>query len=398
MARYRTTAAQPAATTTRKRQPIYAPGSTGGTYPSAQMPDLDLAASAVGLPGGGGRWNTYGGGQGQQQYFTDPNRQVGYAGGSGSWTNTAYNQSRATPPPGYSQIPGQSPQEIPGGGTSSTAGQPSFYSQLFGSYQDAWNRAAATNEARYGDILGGHRDRYGTGMELAESRYGAAMGLVGQLGQAERAEVNRIYDAREGQMMQDLASKGLATGSLAWGVGQGVDRERSRRMQEVEEGLTREKLAQHGALSGDLLSTHMQGAGDTLGFMERRTDEYPSLTDMYNMAIKLGEMESGRGGGGSGVQFASPSSYGYQVPGQAWGMGGANTGYQLQGGGRQGYGYGDLQAATRSLNAAGQNPQEWRRLIEQGTDPRMVRQFHQLPAETQRTMLAYYYQTGAGRG
>lgn len=172
------------------------------------------------------------------------------------------------------------------------------------SYDDANRAAIGANEARYADITGGYQSRYGEGM-----------GMVNQLGQSQRNEINRQFNALQGKQMTDLVGRGLSNSTVLTSAQQGIERERGRARTELEDQLLRTRLGQHNVTSGD-----------TLGFMERRNDVQPDLGQMSALMMAMGQYGSGGGGGGGGYvaaapQFLSPGAAGYSMPSVSWGGG-----------------------------------------------------------------------------
>lgn len=144
--------------------------------------------------------------------------------------------------------------------------QAQLLNNLMGEYQRAYNSARQTNEQRYQDILGGYRDRYGE-----------AMGLLSGLGDQARRDVRSTWQTAETKGMQDLYARGMTNATLVPSMRMGYQREMTDAMGRLEEQLRREQLGWQTQLSGD-----------TLGFMERRQDEYPSLESMANLAVAMG--------------------------------------------------------------------------------------------------------------
>lgn len=115
-------------------------------------------------------------------------------------------------------------------------------------YQSSYDEAKAANEQRYQDILKGYE----------------------QQGQQAVADVNSAYDAAESRGAQDLVSSGLAGTTV---------------LPSMRAGIAKQKTAAVGRLKESLLA-------DRLGFMERRTDQYPDYSQLLQLA-----MLQGRGNG-----------------------------------------------------------------------------------------------------
>gem|GEM_PF-4722150 len=334
---------------------IYQPGSTAGTYPTAQIDPTQTLQQPTQTGGGSSGFTD------QYNYFTDPSRVVGYDGGNTSgvswgdqYMSGGGNLNAAMGRNASGQLVDQFGNVIPEPSTGTAAQGSSGFgpvgNQLWNQYQDAYNQGVETNEQRYEDILGGYRDRYGQSMDM-----------VNQMGTSQRAEIDRVYGGRAASEQQRLVDMGLGTSSISTTNAMGVDRERLRANQELEDSLLSQRLGVHSGQSGD-----------TLGFMERRTDSYPDLNQLIDLALKLGNTQGASGTGLASPVAASASQFGYNIPGQAWGQTPANTG-STGSSGAVSLTQSSLAAATAALNDAGQNPTAWRQAVERGQDPRQIR-------------------------
>ncbi|MFH1724307.1 MAG: hypothetical protein ABII00_06760 [Elusimicrobiota bacterium] len=144
---------------------------------------------------------------------------------------------------------------------------------LFGQFADAWQQARAANESRYGDILGQYGDMYKRVMANLQG-----------LGEQERKNIGQRFTERTSDSMQDLVSRGLRGTTIAPSVKQGLAREQEGVLAQLAETLRREQIGYDTGLTGQ-----------KLGFMERRTDAYPDMNLLAQLATMLG-----RGGGGGG--------------------------------------------------------------------------------------------------
>lgn len=299
-------AAQPAATpgVVSGGAAIYQPGATGGTYESAVQP-LNLLGGGETSGSASAAAKTQGAREAAkgESYSNLINYYYGQAGNAG-WSAPT---SGWASPANLAAAKGNMMAGGAGGGAGGS-GQPSFMDNLFGAYQDAYNQGVKTNEQRYQDILGGYRDRYGQ-----------AQGELDKLGATERANVERGFTAQSTAAQQDLMSRGVGQTTVAPTLQAGIERQKQQSLQSVEEGLARERL---GTLS--------QLSGDTLGFMERRQDNYPGINQLVNLAMQLGNQGSGGGmAAPAGMQagFNSPAMMGYNIPGQSWGTSPAFSAY-----------------------------------------------------------------------
>ncbi|MFH1184713.1 MAG: hypothetical protein V1755_06695 [Chloroflexota bacterium] len=221
--------------------------------------------------------------------------------------------------------------------------------QIMDEQQKAYDEAKAANEKRYQELLAGAQ---GTEDELAAmgkgiqggytDRYNIGMGFVNQMGEGERARIERDRLSGLGRADAAAASRGFYNSTVALGNQALVDREASQQRLDLEDKLLSQKLSSHTGLSGDTLGylerfSNAQAAlgTNTLGYMERRTDDYQDNAAALDRLYRLAEAQGqGGGGGGGGVGYASPAQFGYNIPGAAYGMGlGYGSSY---GGGQQG--------------------------------------------------------------
>lgn len=174
--------------------------------------------------------------------------------------------------PGYGVVP-------PGGGGS-----------LYGAYQSAYNAAQSANLSRYSDILGQYGALYGRTMT----------GLEG-LGDEQRRAISSRYGALAGANQQDLVSRGLAGTTVLPSMRLGVERQKTQELNALEEQLRRERMGYDVALTGE-----------RLGFMERRTDQYPDYGPMMSMYGQYGQ--AGGQWPGAAPPYYGPPTYGYGAP------------------------------------------------------------------------------------
>lgn len=167
---------------------------------------------------------------------------------------------------------------------------------LYDSFQSAMDRANQANEARYNDMVQGSQS-------LAER----SMGYLDGIGTQQQADTDEAYKKQAAILQQNMINRGLANSTVA---------------DTMQMGNERERLADQRRLQADLnqqrLGTDMAVTGNTLGIMERRTDEGPS----YELLAQLA-MQQGQGGVGSGYysmpEYASPESLGFNIPGYGGG-------------------------------------------------------------------------------
>ena len=181
-------------------------------------------------------------------------------------------------------------------GKAKQSGGSRSYGSMADEYQTQLDEAKAANERRYEDILGGY-----------EKRYSGAMSTLEGLGGQQRADLDREYTELGSKQQQNLASRGLAGTTLAPTLAQGLAGKRTEAMTRLNESLKRERLGYDTGLSQD-----------TLQFKERRTDAYPDLNQMQQLAYMRGQGQGQAGGGGG-------RSYGANVAGgRGWAGGRPN--------------------------------------------------------------------------
>ncbi len=134
-----------------------------------------------------------------------------------------------------------------------SAGVTSGLESLVGSYNQAYGQAQAANEARYQQMLG-----------IADQTTGQ-----------RAADIRGAYGQQESNIMQRLASLGMANTTIAPTMQMGVTRER-------EAALSR---------SADLMQQ------TKLGIIGRRQDEGPSLENIQSIIAGVGAQY----GGGQGI-------------------------------------------------------------------------------------------------
>lgn len=135
--------------------------------------------------------------------------------------------------------------------------------------QQAWDEAKRTNLERYAEILKGY-----------QGREGDVMGLIGGIGAQRGADIRQDWGNQQAQGMQGLVSSGLTGTTIKPTMQMGYQRGMQGDLNRLAENMAQMK--------GQYLSNLR---GDTLQFMERRTDEYP------NMPQDLALIGGGGGGG-----------------------------------------------------------------------------------------------------
>ena len=175
---------------------------------------------------------------------------------------------RGNPGGGYQGVFGQS---LFGGSGAGTPQQfqstPYQGNSLTGAYQHAYDQARAQNENRYNRILGG---------------YGELLGQPGPY-QAQRMNVNDLYDRRAGDIHANLVGRGMTAGTVGMAPQALSNRERQFALADI----------------GDKETKYMSYiAQDQLDFMERKTEAYPDYEQLERLSQGLGAGGRGLGGGG----------------------------------------------------------------------------------------------------
>jgi hypothetical protein len=132
------------------------------------------------------------------------------------------------------------------------------------------------NEERYADILKGYQDREKAGLDLLRGA-----------GTQEEKDIRTQYGSLANSTMQNLAARGMLGTTIAPTMEAGIKRQETDAIARLRERLNQQLYGATTGLSGDIL-----------GFKERRTDTYPSLSEISNLAMQYGQ---GTGGGGSYV-------------------------------------------------------------------------------------------------
>ena len=204
-------------------------------------------------------------------------------------------------------------------------------------YQRAYEEAKAANEERYKNILTGYQDRSNQYQEGAaglrddvlggyDARYQRNMNALQGQGQQEAIDIQRRYGELGAANQQDMVNRGLTGTTIMPTMRQGIAREQEGALSRLNERLINQRLGLDSQLSGDALSAQerlgqsiLQGAagvqGDKLGFAERRTDAYPDMNQLINLAAMYGAA-GGMYGGGNQYQpdMISMQQMGYQIP------------------------------------------------------------------------------------
>jgi hypothetical protein len=247
-------------------------GLGGGTAPTS-VPNATAARPQTALMNEGQDFGQVGANV-QMPMFQNPIQSIGQPG-MGTYQGSSFP---------YLNMGSQSvtlPTQYLGGGSGGGGGgvNPQLAQQLFGSYQNAYNEGRAANETRYNDLIGYLNQRYTRNMERSEG-----------LGAADGERIDRDYQRLGADTDQDLISRGLRNSTVRTGAQRGVEEDRQYAHRQLGESLRREQIG-----------IDLDSSKDVLDAMERRTDSYPSMDQMAQLALQLGQGGYGAGGGGGGV-------------------------------------------------------------------------------------------------
>ena len=142
--------------------------------------------------------------------------------------------------------------------------------------------------------------------------------LVSAYGVSHRARINLLFDNELAKARQSLVSRGIYNSTVWTTTSSGIERNRTQALNDFEDKIIERQLASLDRLarlknemrsklesaSHRMLEQRRSKAfnatelrnrvlGAMLAFMERRTDEYPGLSGLAEMAAKLGYNEGG---------------------------------------------------------------------------------------------------------
>lgn len=204
-------------------------------------------------------------------------------------------------------LPGGGALPSSGGYGAAMTGGGAFPSSMgvYGDYQAAYNRALNANETRYQQ-----------GLQGFDARHQRGMAMLSGLGQQELADIRQRGEEQKSNISQRMNDLGLAGTTVGDSLRTGVDRETNADAGRAQERIRQQQVATDAALSGD-----------TLGFLERRTDAYPDLGSYVSLMQMAGQTAArqqggspvatgGYGAGASGLPPSmTPASYGSVIRG-----------------------------------------------------------------------------------
>jgi len=156
------------------------------------------------------------------------------------------------------------------------------------------------------------------GMETDLTTYEDAVdGLLDGFGDSELTRINAAFDAKEAGLTQDLISRGMNNSTVFDTVLAGYERERAAAITDLNDKIAEQQIGQQDKLHARRVeaSRGILDARDRLfrlqkdgsltiidqrnrilqamySFMERRTDDYPGMQGLAEIAAKLGFSES----------------------------------------------------------------------------------------------------------
>jgi len=148
------------------------------------------------------------------------------------------------------------------------------------SLQGATDEAKAENLRRYEEILVGYQGR----SETATAGYDKLLASMTGLGDAEKEALRHSYDVSGSRQQQSLVNSGLASTTIRPAVQAGNTSAMNRALSLLNERLQRERVG----VEGQRIGAEAGYTGDTLGFQERREDEYPDVASYLQLMQQFG--------------------------------------------------------------------------------------------------------------
>lgn len=159
--------------------------------------------------------------------------------------------------------------------------------QFTGVLQDMQNQAQATNaanEQRYQEILAGYGGIEG---DYAQRTADLTKMMEG-FGDVQREEIARKFQQQEAGLTQDMINRGMYNTGALDSARRGMSSDQATQQRQLEDQLTRQKLDYLKGLTGE----ELQNQGNKLQFMERRTDEGPTMEDVASLAAAVGQSQA----------------------------------------------------------------------------------------------------------
>ena len=139
----------------------------------------------------------------------------------------------------------------------------SVLQSLINDYQNAYNTARAANESRYAELK-----------NLHDQRRNAAMGDVAGISGQAKADAEGRYTDLRGKMEQNLIGRGLGNTTVRVAADRAAMGDLNAEMRRIND----DKLMRQ-------LGVRDKFGGEGLAFMERRTDAYPDMSLLAQMAM-----------------------------------------------------------------------------------------------------------------
>jgi len=156
------------------------------------------------------------------------------------------------------------------------------------------------------------------GMETDLSTHEDAVdGVLDDFGTSELTRINAAFNAKEAELTQSLITRGMNNSTVSDTVLAGYERERAAAITDLNDKIAEQQIGQQDKLHGRRVETSRRilDARDRLfrlqkngsltiidqrnkilqamfSFMERRTDDYPGMQGLAEIAAKLGFSES----------------------------------------------------------------------------------------------------------
>ena len=178
-----------------------------------------------------------------------------------------------------------------------------FAGDMWSQYQGAYDEGLQANKDQEAAVMGGWqnlRDKSAADAAGSLAEAGAlhdrSMGYLQGQGATESSDINRAYRGLETAQGQDLVSRGLAGTTIKPTMEAGIERDRLSAQGGLNERLNRQYLdTDIGTTQSQLAMRESQRredqglAGQKLGAMERVTNAYPGMSEMFNYMLEMGK-------------------------------------------------------------------------------------------------------------
>jgi len=168
--------------------------------------------------------------------------------------------------------------------------QSQYADQILGAARNRQGQIAGQYGRDTGSIMGGLQGRYLNLMDAEQARRrdvnqqytGRTRAIMGELrgmGEQERRDINRRYDAAGNRAQQRLLASGLGNTTIGASVAQGNERERTDALGRFEERTRQQQADVRAALTGEALSARERGYGAARGLQQALTGDIASARE-----------------------------------------------------------------------------------------------------------------------